>query len=179
MSKWDDFYKDLARRTRDAIIAATFSLLAVANVGCGYNVLVQEIDQATGQVLRQQEVHNLVTKAGLNLLKNAMNAGSCAYPTHFAFGTSATAAASTDTTLVTEVFRDALTTRTQDATDPTLTLQYYLSSASANGNTIREVGVLTASSGGTLYARVVLASAIVKTVSVAVAFTWTLTWGAL
>jgi hypothetical protein len=179
---WDDFYQALARRVRDAFIAATFSVMAVANVGAGYNFMAQVLDAETGEVLHQEVQHNLVTKAGLNLLKAAIATGSCAVPQYFAFGTSGTAPAPTDTTLGAEIAssRQINTGSTQDATDPTLTLQYYLSSTQCNGNTIREVGLFTATpSGGTMYARVVLASAIVKTISVAVAFTWTLTWGAV
>lgn len=149
------------------------------NAHAGVNVRVDVYDADSGDLISSQETHNLVVKAGLNLLKSAISTGSCVYPGWFAFGTSNTAASASDTALVHEVFRDVITTSTPDAVNPTITMQYYLPSGSANGNTLQEVGLMTAASAGTMYARVVLATPIVKTASVAVSFTWTLTWAAV
>lgn len=151
----------------------------VENCGVGVNVRVDVFDAATGALLESQEIHNLVTTAGLNLLKTAMATGACAYPGWFAFGTSSTPAAAGDTALGAEVFRDVITSSAVDPSNPTLTLQYYLTSASANGNTLTEVGLFTAATLGTLYAHVILATSIPKTNLIAVSFTWTLTWAAV
>ncbi len=58
------------------------------------------------------------------------------------------------------------------------TLKYYLAAGSANGNTLREIGLFTANTGGIMIARVLLASPIVKTASVTATFTWTINFSA-
>jgi hypothetical protein len=131
-------------------------------------------DAETGRELSRQATHNMVVSAGRNLVRDLLKGDSSSTITHFALGTSNTPVAATDTTLVAEVFRDTITTRT--SADAKLTCTYYLASGSANGNTLYEAGLLTAASVGTLYARAVLASSIVKTASIAVTFTGELTW---
>ena len=123
-------------------------------------------------VAQVQDVKNLVVDSGLNLIRDRLAGTSALFPTHLAVGTGSTAASAAQTTLVTEVFRDALTSTT--TASKAVTFKYYLASGSANGNTIREIGLFTASSGGTMVARAVLASPIVKTSSVTATFTWTL-----
>jgi hypothetical protein len=126
-----------------------------------------------GNVIHEtQEVRNLVVDAGLNLLRDRLAGTSSAYATHLAVGTGTTAASAAQTTMVTEVFRDALTSTT--TASKAVTFKYYLASGSANGNTLQEIGLFTASSGGTMIARAVLVSPIVKTASVTVTFSWTI-----
>lgn len=150
-----------------------------ANAGVGVNVKVTQYDVKTGAIIHEEEQHNLVVTAGLNLLATAIKTGTCAFPQYFGFGTSTTAASAGQTDLVAPSFRAALTLAVQDATNPIVTEQYYMPSGTGNGVTYNEVGLFTASSGGTMYARVVLSSAIVKTSAVAVSFVWTLTWAAI
>ena len=140
---------------------------------CRVNVRVA-VSDADGRVRAQQDAHNLVVTAGLTLLAAGLNGEAPAGLTHFAVGTSATPAAASQTALVAEVFRDTVTQRTKAIGQ--LTVTYYLPTDSANGHTLREAGLFTDARAGTLYARVVLASAIPKTNSQAVTFTWTLTW---
>jgi len=123
-------------------------------------------------VLQTQKTKNLVVDSGLNLIRDRLAGTSSLYPTHLAVGTGSTAASAAQTTLVTEVFRDTLTSTT--TASKAVTFKYYLASGSANGNTIREIGLFTASSGGTMVARAMLASPIIKTSSVTATFTWTL-----
>ena len=139
------------------------------------NLTVTEVDAFTGHVRTVMRSHNLVVTAGRNLVRDRLKGDSSAILTHFALGTSATAVAASDTTLVAEAYRDALTSTT--ASSAQLTCKYYLASGSGNGSTYREAGLLTASSGGTLYARALLASAIVKTAASAYTFQWDLTFG--
>ena len=139
------------------------------------NLTVTAHDALTGAVRSVQQTHNLVVSAGRNLVRDLLKGDSSATVTHFALGTSATAVAASDTTLVAEGYRDALTSRTAGAEQ--LACVYYLASGSGNGSTWREVGLLTASSGGTLYARALLAAPIVKTSALAYTFQWTLTFG--
>lgn len=141
------------------------------------NVWVDLIDVATGAVIERQETHNLVVNAGLNMIRDMVNGTSVAGVSRFAIGTGTNPVQATDTALQTEVLRDVFTGPATTGAQ-NLTIQYYLSSTSANGNTLTEAGLFNAASAGTMYARVLLASAIVKSSAVAVSFTWTLTWGA-
>lgn len=134
------------------------------------NVTIEVHDTNTGELLHQEQQHNLVTLVGRNLIRDFLN-GTPATGTisHFAVGTSATAPTANDTTLGAEVLRDVVTKRTPDAGK--LTLQYYLASTAANGNTLQEAGLFNAASGGTLIARVTY-QPITKTASITVTLTW-------
>lgn len=140
------------------------------------NVAITVHDAETGAILEQQEAHNLVVNAGLNLIRDLLDGDAVAGITHFAVGTGTTAVSATQTALVTQVLRDTVTSRTSNAQQ--LVVSYYLASGSANGNTLAEAGLFNAASGGTMFARVKLASTIVKTASIAVTFTWTINLGA-
>jgi hypothetical protein len=137
------------------------------------NVTVDVRDVA-GRVLSVQRGHNLVPTAGLNLLRDLLNGDNITGITEFALGTGSTAAANGDTELDTEVHRDTLS-RTIKATAE-LTAQYFLSSTTLNGTTIREAGLFT--DENTLFARYVLGSPIVKNSGIAVTFTWDITFTA-
>jgi hypothetical protein len=139
----------------------------------GVNVRVWVQDVRTGLWRLHDEGHNLVTDAGRNLIRDRMRGVSLVDAlSHFAVGTSNTAAANADVALGAEVFRDIFT-QTSSGT-ASVVIRYYLGPNDANGNTLREAGLFNASSGPTLYARRVLASAITKTIDVASTFEWTL-----
>jgi hypothetical protein len=138
------------------------------------NVTVQVIDAASRRVLRTERQHNLVVTAGRNLIRDLLNGDAVAGLTYFALGTGTTAVQPTDTTLATEVFRNAVTQRVKAAGE--LTVKYFLATGEANGNTLAEAGIFNAVSSGTLFARVVLASTIVKTSAIEVTFAWDLTF---
>ena len=141
------------------------------NAGITGNVQVtQTVD---GVVVHRQIVRNLVVDGGLNLIRDRLAGTSSLYVTHLAVGTSATAASAAQTTLVAEVFRNSLT-ETIGSTTKQVQYKYYLSASEANGNTLREIGLFTAASGGTMVARAVLASTIAKNSSTTVTFSWTL-----
>ena len=133
-------------------------------------------DVATGEIVQQGEAHNLVTNAGLDLVRDLLDGDSVAGITHFAVGTGSAAATALDTTLDTEVFRDTVSGRTSNAQQ--LVVQYYLNSADANGNTLTELGLFNAASAGTLFARVALGTSIVKTAAIAVTLNWSINLGA-
>jgi hypothetical protein len=143
-----------------------------ATVALAVNLRAEVFDATTGELLGVEDLHNLVTDAGLNLLRDHLAGTSSAYPTHFAVGTGTTAAAAGQTAMGAETFRDAITQRITSAKQ--LVIRYYLSSLSANGGTLAEVGLFTASSGGTMFARAKLATSIVKTSSITATFTWTI-----
>lgn len=136
--------------------------------------LCVEVRDAEGRLLSRERGHNLVPTAGRNLLRNFLNGDAPAGITHFGIGTGSTAVSNNDTALGTEVLREVVTSKTK--TDLKLTVKYYLAVGSGNGNTIREAGLFNAAAAGTMYARYVLTSSIVKTSSIAVTFTWELTW---
>lgn len=119
---------------------------------------------------------NLTVDAGLNFIRDLLNSGSATGITHFGYGTSSTAVAASDTALIAQVARDTVTAKA--ASSKTLTVTYFLNTTSGNGNTLREVGLFSAAVAGSMYARAILASAIVKTSSISVTFTWTLSWSA-
>lgn len=137
------------------------------------------IDAATGAILESHECENLVVTAGLNVIRDCFNNGTGVAITHFGLGAgaganTAAAAGQTDLQGATKI-RDSLTGKI-GTSDAELVCQYYLTSATGNGNTFEEAGLFTAASGGTMYNRLVLGSPIIKTASVAVSFVWTLTW---
>jgi hypothetical protein len=113
-----------------------------------------------------------VTDAGRNLIRDRMRGVSLVDAlSHFAVGTSNTAAANGDIALGAEVFRDVYTQVTLGTARS--------SSAITSGRTMRtehaaRSGPVQCASGPTLYARRVLASAIVKTIDIASTFEWTL-----
>ena len=137
------------------------------------NVAIKIIDAKSGHAVDQQEIRNLVVTAGLNLFRDGLT-GSITSPSHLAVGTGNTVVSTSDTALDTEVFRDTVTS-TDTTTDAQIIYKYFLPSGSANGNTLAEAGIFNAGAAGTMLARVVLASTIVKTSSIAVTFTWTIT----
>jgi len=152
--------------------------VSTAQVTLADNVRVEVRDASTGEVLHVQEHRNLVVNAGLNLIRDFLDGDAPTAPSHFAYGTSTTAASAGQTALVAQIgSRDTFTSKTgTNAQQQVYT--YYLGSATANGNTLGEVGLFNAASGGTMIARAVLSPTIVKTASIAVTFTWTINLGA-
>jgi len=148
------------------------------------NVAVEVADAQTGALLDHLETHNLVVLAGRNLARDLLywkSTGDDPRPlglNWFGVGTSTVAATAADVALGVEMFRDQFTSRSKS--DGQCIYQYYLGSGSANGNTLGEVGLFgssaTSSSGsGVLYARAVH-TGVAKTASVAITYTWTLSW---
>lgn len=125
-----------------------------------------------GNIKQVEEVENLITTAGRNAIVSrlASSPGS-AVPTHMAIGTGATAAAAGDTTLGTEIDRNAVTSNT--ASTNVLTIVGNWAAGDGTG-AITEAGVLSASSSGTLFSRAVF-SAINKAAGDTLQITWTYT----
>jgi len=123
-----------------------------------------------GEVKQEEKLHNLITTAGRNELVARWDDGT-AQPTHMAIGTGATAAAAGDTTLQTELDRNALTSRVADANVITMVGDW---AAGDGTGAITEAGILSASSSGTLFARAVF-STINKAAGDTLQITWTFT----
>ena len=149
------------------------------NVRDGTRVYVNVIKQVhcvfTGELLREEQTHNLVVDAGLNVERDLL--ASVALTTgieRFAIGTGTTAVASGNTALATEVFRGALTQKT--SVSKSTDYKYYLASTDGNGNTFTEAGLFCNGAtdtlgSGTLYARV-LFTADAKNSAEAWTFIW-------
>lgn len=111
----------------------------------------------------------MILNGFLTALRNAAYGDAFSEPTHIAIGTGTTAAAATDTALETEVFpdganRSAISSRTKPTTT-SLRQQMLIPVGEANGNSISEVGVSNAATGGTFQNRLVLPTPIAKTAS--------------
>jgi hypothetical protein len=122
--------------------------------------------------VRRISTHNLTVNAGLDMIRDLLAGDALGGITTFKVGTDNTAVVAGQTDLVASVHSNTVTSKTKGAQQ--LVVKYFLGSASANGHTLREAGLFNGA--GTMYARVVLASDIVKTSSLTVTFTWTLTW---
>lgn len=101
-----------------------------------------------------QEVDNMVVTAGKNWIASRMNAASAGVMTHMAVGTGTTAAALANTTLVTELARQVLTTSGGSVAGAVVTFATTYAAGTATG-AITEAAILNASSAGTMLARTV------------------------
>ena len=124
------------------------------------------------QVIRTIEVSNRIVTVGRAYL-GLLVKGSEPAPTDIAVGTDNTTADDADTALGAQVFKDNITQRI-DITDG-VRLRFLLATSSANGNTLREAGVLGPVPNLFLLARVTHPD-IVKSSSVAVNYTWDITF---
>lgn len=143
----------------------------------GVNLTIGVQDATTGEALEVHELHNLVTNAGLDLLRDLLNEATDQGLTHLGVGSGSTAAAPADTALQAELLRDTFTKRTNTGTGA-VTLTYFLGSTAANGSTLREAGLFTAVAAGTLFARAVH-EPIAKTSAITVTYTWQVTFTAI
>ena len=103
-----------------------------------------------GTVKREWEQDNVVTNAGKTWIASRMAGTSSAVMSHMAVGTGAAAAAAADPTLVTEVFRKALTSTTPN--NNTVVYSATFAAGEATG-ILAEAGLFNASPGGTMLAR--------------------------
>tara|TARA_B110000285_G_C14879719_1_gene493276 strand:+ start:152 stop:586 length:435 start_codon:yes stop_codon:yes gene_type:complete len=101
-----------------------------------------------------QEVDNMVVTAGKNWIASRMNAASDGVMTHMAVGTGTTVAALANTTLVTELARQVLTTSGGSVAGAVVTFATTYAAGTATG-AITEAAILNASSAGTMLARTV------------------------
>jgi len=138
------------------------------------DVLLELFDE-NGELKITRRVHNLVVDAGENHIADQLSAspGQGAM-SHMAIGTGSTAAAFGDTTLGTEIDRNALTSRTDSGNVVT-----YVGTWAAGDGTnsaLREAGIFNAASSGTMLARAVYAN-IDKQSADTLTITWTVTIG--
>ena len=117
-----------------------------------------------------QETHNLVVTAGKNWVADRMNNANTVM-SHMALGTGTTAAAAGNTTLVTELDRNALTSTTVTGN----AIEYAATWAAGDSTgAITESGIFDASSAGDMLARTVF-SVVNKGANDSMTITWTIT----
>jgi hypothetical protein len=144
------------------------------NLGLHGEVRIVLRDSA-GKVKAMRKVTNLVVTTGKNHVADQLSSSpGGAAMSHMAVGTGATAPAVGDTTLGTEIDRNALTSRT-DATN-VVTYVGDWAAGDATNSAIAEAGIFNAASSGTMLARATF-TAVNKTASDTLQITWTVTCG--
>jgi hypothetical protein len=138
------------------------------------NVDIKLFDES-GNLKEQRQIHNLVVTAGKNHIADQLSSspGGGAM-SHMAVGTGSTAAAAGDTTLGTEIDRNALTSRTDSGNVVTYVGNW--AAGDATNSAIAEAGIFNAASSGTMLARATF-TAINKGASDTLQITWTVTIG--
>jgi hypothetical protein len=131
----------------------------------------------TGEVTEQVE-DNLVILAGRNLIRDFLFGDAVSGITHMAIGTDTSDPAVTPT--ITEVFRKIFTDKVK--ADGKLTVDMFLGSQEANGNILTSAaifgnGATDVAGSGTQYNKVTY-TAIEKTTSISVTYTWELQFNA-
>lgn len=132
-----------------------------------------ELRDKNGNLKSVRDVHNLVTTVGLNHIADQLSSspGNAAM-SHMAIGTGTTTPALANTALVTELDRNALTSRT----DSGAVITYVGTWAAGDGTgAITEAGIFNAASSGVLLARVTF-SAVNKAAADTLTITWTHTF---
>jgi len=105
---------------------------------------------AAGETIKSFEVPNLVVTSGKNYIASRIKDTTFGAMTYMAVGTSSTAASATDTTLVSEAGRVALSATVVSTNTVTYTATFPAGTATSTSPGIQEAGILNASSGGTL-----------------------------
>lgn len=128
-----------------------------------------------GQV-KDTQTHNMIMQVGLAYITSRMKDATATAMSHMAVGTGTTAAANSQTALVTESARVALTSTTQVTTTTTNDAIQYVATFNPGTATaaITEAAILNAASAGTMLARTVF-SVINKGENDTLTITWKIT----
>ena len=128
-----------------------------------------------GQV-KDAQTHNMIMQVGLAYITSRMKDATATAMSHMAVGTGTTAAANSQTALVTESARVALTSTTQVTTTTTNDAIQYVATFNPGTATaaITEAAILNAASAGTMLARTVF-SVINKGANDTLTITWKIT----
>jgi hypothetical protein len=126
-----------------------------------------------GNIKQEEEVKNLVVTAGKGFIASRMKDATATAMTHMEVGTSSTAAAVGDTTLVAAVASSRTTLTSTTVT--TNSVAYVCSFAAGTGTgALTEAGLFNAASAGTMLCRTVF-SVINKGAADTLGITWTVT----
>jgi hypothetical protein len=124
-----------------------------------------------GNIKDEKKVENLIVDTGLDYIASRMNGTSESVMSHMAVGTGSTAAAAADTTLGTELDRNALTSTT--VTDNAIAFVCSWAAGDGTGS-LTEAGLFNASSAGTMLCRTVFGT-VTKSADDSMTITWTIT----
>ena len=124
-----------------------------------------------GNIKDEKKVENLIVDTGLDYIASRMNGTSESVMSHMAVGTGSTAAAASDTTLGTELDRNALTSTT--VTDNAIAYVATYAAGDATGS-LTEAGLFNAASAGTMLCRTVFGT-VTKAADDSMTITWTIT----
>jgi hypothetical protein len=128
----------------------------------------------SGAIKDSREINNLVVTTGLGYIASRMKDATADAMSHMAIGSGTAAAAAGNTTLGTELDRNALTSTTVTGNEIT-----YAASWGAGDGTgaVTEAGIFNAASAGDMLARTVF-SVLNKSANDTLAITWTITLSA-
>jgi hypothetical protein len=135
-----------------------------------FKVTGQVTIQKNGEVVR--DIPNTIVTAGKNNIASLIT-GAGSVMTYMAVGTGTNAVAAGDTTLQTELDRNALSTSGGSPSTNTVTYTAVWNAGDGTG-ALTEAGLFSASSSGTMMARTVF-SAVNKGASDVLTITWTVT----
>lgn len=152
-------------------VAAAASMLFASSMSWAGTIEAKLFDPVTGEVHDVRTFKNAVVDAGRTATAARLVASAVGPITHMACGSSATAVAAGQTTLVTEVARVACSTATSALAVATLIATFPAGTATG---TVNEIGLFNANAAGTMYARA-LTGAIGKPANLSLQFTWTIT----
>ena len=127
-----------------------------------------------GELLNKFEVPNLVVTVGKNYIASRMKDATATAMTHMAIGTSSTAAAASDTILVTEGGRVTLSGTSVSTNTVTYTATFPAGTGTSTSPGVQEAGIFNAASAGTLLCRTVFPS-VAKAAGDSIAITWVVT----
>lgn len=135
------------------------------------SVILKDTD---GTVKEERSIENLVVTTGLEFIASRMKDATDTAMGYMAIGTGTTAAAAGDTTLGTELDRNALTSTTVTSNE----IAYVASWAAGDGTgAITEAGLFNAASAGDMLARTVF-DVVNKAANDTLSITWTITLSA-
>lgn len=126
-----------------------------------------------GNVKDQRDINNLVVDAGKDYIASRIEGTSDSVMSHMALGTGTTSAAADDTTLETELDRNALDSTVVTDNEVAYTATYAAGDATG---AITEAGIFNASSAGSMLCRTVF-PVVNKGAGDSMAISWTVTVG--
>jgi hypothetical protein len=132
------------------------------------------LKDSDGNVKQDLDITNLVVNTGLDFIASRMKDVTDDAMSYMAIGTGTTAAAAGDTTLGTELDRNALTSTTVTGNE----IAYVASWGAGDGTgAVTEAGIFNAASAGDMLARTVF-SVVNKGANDTLSITWTITLSA-
>ena len=132
------------------------------------------LKDSSGQVKDSRDINNLVVTSGLGYIASRMKDTTEGAMSYMAIGTGTVAAAAGDTTLGTELDRNALTSTTVTGNQ----IEYVASWAAGDGTgAVTEAGIFNDVTAGTMLARTVF-DVVNKAANDSLSITWTITLSA-